>query len=93
MIVSVKDKRVAVLLLGQCPRRFPPDLVRAAQKRLVMLDSARTMAALRSPPSNRLEVLQGDRLGQHAIRINDQWRICFVWTGEDARDVEFVDYH
>ena len=93
MIVSKRDKRIDALLRGERPRRFPPDLVRAAQRRLVMLDAARTIDALRSPPSNRLEALQGGRSGQYAIRINDQWRICFVWNGEDALDVEIVDYH
>ena len=93
MIVSKRDKRVDALLLGDCPRRFPPDLLRAAQKKLIMLDSARTLDALRSPPSNRLEALAGNRAGQHSIRINDQWRICFLWQDGDAHEVEIVDYH
>lgn len=93
MIVSKRDKRIDALLEGTYPRRFPPDIVRAAQKKLVMLDAASTLEALRSPPSNRLEALTGDRAGQHSIRINDQWRICFVWKDGDAHEVEIVDYH
>jgi proteic killer suppression protein len=58
-----------------------------------MLAEARTLNDMRSPPSNRLEALKRDRAGQHSIRINDQWRVCFVWTGADAEDVEIVDYH
>ena len=58
-----------------------------------MLDAARTVEALRLPPGNRLEPLSGDRAGQHSIRVNQQWRICFVWTDGDAFDVEIVDYH
>jgi toxin HigB-1 len=58
-----------------------------------MLNNAQTLADLRIPPNNRLESLQGDRAGQHSIRVNDQWRICFVWTGHDAELVEIVDYH
>ena len=58
-----------------------------------MLNNARTLADLRVPPANRLEALKGQRQGQHSIRINDQWRICFAWRDGDARDVEIVDYH
>ncbi len=58
-----------------------------------MLNNAQTLADLRIPPANRLEALKGDRRGQHSIRINDQWRICFVWKGKDAEGVEIVDYH
>lgn len=67
--------------------------MRAAVKKLLMLDAARTLEALRSPPGNRLEALDGNRKGQHSIRINQQWRICFVWQSGDAFDVEIVDYH
>lgn len=93
MIVSKRDKRIDTLLERTYPRRFPPDLVRAAQKKLVMLDAASKLEALRSPPSNRLEALGGNRAGQHSIRINDQWRICFVWKDGDAHEIEIVDYH
>lgn len=64
-----------------------------AERKLQMLDSAATLDFLRSPPGNRLEALAGHRKGQHSIRVNDQWRICFVWTAEGPRDVEIVDYH
>ena len=93
MIVSVRDKRIAVILAGVAPKGLPPDLLRGAVKKLLMLDAAGTLAALRSPPSNHLEALTGDRKGQHSIRINAQWRIYFVWKGSDASDVEVVDYH
>jgi len=71
---------------------FPPDLLRRAQKRLRQLHAARTLQDLRLPPSNRLEALERERQGQHSIRINDQWRICFVWRDGDAYDVEVADY-
>lgn len=61
--------------------------------KLMILNNARSLRDLRIPPGNRLEALTGDRAGQHSIRINNQWRICFVWSGEDAYDVEIVDYH
>ena len=61
--------------------------------KLMILNNAKSLDDLRVPPGNRLEALTGDRVGQHSIRINDQWRICFVWSGEDAYDVEIVDYH
>lgn len=66
---------------------------RQARRKLLMLDAAGTLETLRSPPGNRLEALHGDRLGQHSIRINKQWRICFVWRDEAVWDVEIVDYH
>ena len=72
---------------------FPPDLLRRAQKRLRQLHAARTLQDLRLPPSNRLEALERERQGQHSIRINDQWRIGFVWRDGDAYDVEVTDYH
>jgi len=93
MIRSFRDRRAAILLAGDTPKRFPPDLVPAARRRLAMLDAARRIEDLRSPPGNRLEALRGDRAGQHSLRINDQWRICFRWDGSDAHDVEIVDYH
>jgi proteic killer suppression protein len=64
-----------------------------AERKLQMLDSAVTLEFLKSPPGNRLERLDGDRAGQHSIRINDQWRVCFVWTADGAKGVEIVDYH
>lgn len=65
----------------------------AAERKLQMLDSAATLEFLKSPPGNRLEALAGDRAGQHSIRINDQWRVCFLWTAEGPKEVEIVDYH
>jgi proteic killer suppression protein len=65
----------------------------AARRKLEILNAAKSLAELRVPPGNRLEALKGDRRGQHSIRINDQWRICFVWRGGDAYDVEIADYH
>ena len=73
-------------------RRFSPIATVAARK-LAMLDAAHTLEFLRSPPGNRLEALRGDRKGQHSIRINDQFRICFRWSDDGPTDVEIVDYH
>jgi toxin HigB-1 len=70
-----------------------PDVRRPARKKMLMLDRARRLGDLRVPPGNRLETLRGDRAGQHSIRINDQWRICFVWREGDAYHVEITDYH
>jgi toxin HigB-1 len=72
---------------------FGPDVRRAARKKLLMLDRAGKLADLSVPPGNRLEALHGARAGQHSIRVNDQWRICFVWHGRDAYQVEIVDYY
>lgn len=74
-------------------RRFPPDIQRRAQRKLAMLNNAIDLNDLRTPPGNRLESLSGDRNGQYSIRINDQWRICFVWSEGNAYQVEIVDYH
>jgi proteic killer suppression protein len=78
-------------------RRFikgvPNDIVKVANRKLMQIHNARTLEDLRAPPGNRLEALSGDRKGQHSVRINDQWRVCFVWRDGDAHDVEIVDYH
>ena len=74
-------------------RRFGPDLQRMANRKLLIIDAAETLNDLRVPPGNRLEQLRGDRAGQHSIRINDQWRICFTWTMAGAADVQITDYH
>jgi proteic killer suppression protein len=74
-------------------KRFPADIIRAARRKLIMIAEARVLEDLRVPPANRLNALRGHRAGQHSVRINDQWRICFVWTGADAEDVEITDYH
>ena len=93
MIVSVKDRRLLEIAAGRVPKRFPADLVRSTRRALNLIATAQKLDDLRSPPGNRLELLRGDRAGQHAIRVNDQWRICFVWTDLGAQDVELVDYH
>ena len=94
MIKSFKDERAKAIFEGRHPgKRFPADLIRASRRKLIMLAEARTLDDPRSPPANRLEALKGDRAGQYSIRINDQWRICFSWTGSDAEGVEIADYH
>jgi proteic killer suppression protein len=77
----------------QRSRGLDPRIERAALRKLAMLDAAEVVADLRIPPGNRLEALRGDRAGQHSIRINQQWRICFVWTPAGPENVEIVDYH
>jgi proteic killer suppression protein len=74
-------------------RRLPSTIQRVARRKLLLLDQARHLNDMRSPPGNRLEALKGDRDGQHSIRINSQYRICFRWGGKDAVEVEIVDYH
>ena len=93
MIVSVKDKRLLEIAEGRIPKRFPPDLVKAGRRAFNLLQTAKTLDDLRTPPGNRLEALRGDRLGQHSIRVNNQWRICFLWLDDGAHDVELLDYH
>lgn len=78
---------------GERSRKLPPDIQNTARRKLEYLHRARTLRDLLAPPGNRLEALQGSRKGQHSIRINDQWRICFVWRGGNAEQVEIVDYH
>ena len=77
---------------GKSPRRFR-SIESVAQRKLQMIDDAVELRDLKSPPGNRLEALRGDRDGQHSIRINDQWRVCFVWTETGPMNVEIVDYH
>lgn len=93
MIVSTKGRFVEAVIAGKAPKGFPADILRSAERRLRAVDAAVVLDDLRSPPGNRLEALAGDRAGQHSIRINDQWRICFRWTEAGAEDVEIVDYH
>lgn len=93
MIVSFADKQTAALFARQRVKKLPPDLQRSALRKLAMLDAAAALPDLRVPPGNRLEALRDDRSGQHSIRVNDQWRICFVWRDGNAYDVEIVDYH
>lgn len=92
MIHSFRCVETQRIFLGGVSRAFPPDIQRTARRKLQQLDAAPCLDALRNPPGNRLEALKGDRAGQWSIRINDQWRICFVWD-DGAHDVEIVDYH
>ncbi len=80
-------------LRDESPKGFPADLVKVARRKLRYLNAAADLRDLRSPPGNRLEALGGDRKGQHSIRINNQFRVCFVWTAEGPAEVEIVDYH
>src|SRR6266702_3240060 len=80
-------------LNGESPKGFPADLVKVARRKLRYLHAAGELNDLRAPPGNRLEALTGDRKGQHSIRINDQFRVCFVWTAQGPAEVEIVDYH
>jgi proteic killer suppression protein len=82
-----------MIFAGGLPRGMARDLAMAARRKLVALDAAERLGDLRTPPGNRLEALQGRRAGQHSIRINDQWRITFVWQDDGAHAVEIVDYH
>ena len=75
------------------PKRVPPALRKALFRRLQMLDAAHALVDLRIPPGNRLETLKGNRSGRYSIRVNDQWRLCFVWEDGEAREVELCDYH
>ncbi|MBW8302080.1 MAG: type II toxin-antitoxin system RelE/ParE family toxin [Hydrogenophaga sp.] len=93
MIRSFRDKLTRSIDDGSVRKGFPADLVRRAQQLLVLLDAAKDLNDLRSPPGNRLEKLSGDRQGQYSIRINNQWRICFVWTEAGPEHVEITDYH
>ena len=92
MIKTFADKQTQKLFEGGIPRQFS-SFQRQAERKLQMLDMAVTLDFLRSPPGNRLEALSGDRLGQHSIRINQQWRLCFRWVEGEAFDVEITDYH
>lgn len=92
MIKTFSCKHTQSLYEGGSPRRFR-SIKAAAERKLQMLDSAATLDFLRSPPGNRLEALIGGRAGQHSIRINKQWRLCFVWKNGDIYDVEITDYH
>ena len=93
MIRSFADRDSERLFNREPVRRFAGALARIALRKLRQLDAAVELADLRSPPGNRLEKLKGERSGQYSIRINDQWRVCFRWSGGDAHDVEIVDYH
>ena len=93
MIRSFRDRRTQTIYQGRRARGLAADIQQRARRKLRMIDAATVIDDLRIPPSNHLEKLKGDRRGQHSIRINDQWRICFVWNDNSASDVEIVDYH
>ncbi len=93
MIRSFACRETERLFNDETSRRLPASIQRVARRKLMVLNQARRLTDLRSPPGNRLEVLRGDRAGQYSVRINDQYRICFRWQGEDAFAVEIVDYH
>ena len=93
VIRSFRDKTTEAVFNGESPKGFPAYLVKVARRKLRYLNAADDLGDLRSPPGNRLEALAGDRKGQHSIRINDQFRVCFVWTAEGPAEVEIVDYH
>jgi proteic killer suppression protein len=93
VIKSFADKRTAAVFAAFAVRDLPQAMQRRARAKLLAIDAATQLIELRIPPGNRLEALHGDRRGQHSIRINDQWRICFVWRDGAAWEVEIVDYH
>lgn len=93
VIKSYRDKEARRIAEGRFSRRLPRAIQRRAKMRLDRIAAASELDDLRLPPSHRLEALSGDRAGQHSIRINDQWRICFTWRDGNAFDVEIVDYH
>lgn len=93
MIKFFQDKETEKIFNRQISSKLPQDIQRIARKKLVIIDAAASLNDLRTPPGNRLEALKRDRKGQHSIRINDQWRICFKWRDGDAYDAEITDYH
>ncbi len=93
MIKSFKDKEAEKIFNRQVSRKLPRDIQQVALRKLRMINRAKRLNDLRVPPNNRLEKLKRNRSGQYSIRINDQWRICFIWEEPDAYDVEIVDYH
>ena len=93
MIVSFADRETELIWNGHRSRHLPTDIQEIALRKLMYLNRARMITDLRVPPGNRLEQLKGARRGQWSIRINDQWRICFVWQNGDVSNVEIIDYH
>jgi len=93
MILSYRDARTEAVAGGRAPKGFAANLVRRAVLKLTALEYAVSLDDLRSPPGNHLQLLKGDRKGQHSIRINEQWRICFIWTEAGVEKVEITDYH
>jgi proteic killer suppression protein len=93
VIISFRDSETQKVWERITSKKFSSDIQKLAQRRLLILDAAEILQDLRIPPGNRLESLQGKRKGQHSIRVNDQWRICFMWTKNGPENVEIVDYH
>jgi toxin HigB-1 len=93
VLQSFRDKDTERVWLRQRSRKLDEPTQRAAARKLLILDAADALSDLIIPPGNRLEKLRGDRAGQHSIRINQQWRICFRWTAAGPEDIEIVDYH
>ena len=93
MIRSFACPETERLFNDEPSRRLPTQIQRVARRKLLLLHQARRLDDLRVPPGNRLEALKGDRMGEHSVRVKDQWRVCFRWDGQDAFDVEIVDYH
>jgi len=93
VIESFASEEERKIYLGIVSMKLPRDIQRTARRKLLYLDDAEDLQDLMAPPGNRLERLKGDRAGQYSIRINDQWRICFEWIENKARNVEIVDYH
>jgi len=93
VIRSFKSREAEEIWQGRSVRKLSSDMQQVARRKLRMLNNAQSLPDLRIPPGNRLEALKGDRTGEFSIRVNDQWRICFVWRDGDAHEVEIVDYH
>ena len=93
MIASFGCKKTERLWRRERGHGLPPDIERVALRKLAQIDASRSLLDLRVPPGTHLEALKADRKGQHSIRVNDRWRVCFRWLGEDAQDVEIADYH
>ena len=93
MIKSFRDTEAEWIWRGEVSEKLPPSIQQVARRKLRMLNNAQTLQDLTVPPANRLEALKGDRRGQHSIRINQQWRVCFRWKDGDAHEVSIMDYH
>ena len=93
MIESFASEETEKIFRGEISKKLPKDIQRTARRKLLYIDDAEDLNDLLAPPGNRLEKLKGDRAEQYSIRINEQWRICFKWAGNKAKDVEIVDYH
>jgi toxin HigB-1 len=93
VIVSFRDRATEAVWNRSIVKRFGPDVSRAAYKKMLLIHAANNLNDLRAPPGNHLEKLKGDRKGQHSIKVNDQWRLCFKWLSDGAHGVELTDYH